>query len=136
MEQKVRVVVERAHAERKKAQIPVRRPLLSMATTIAKPMSNLEALVKDEINVKNIAWGQTEDKIDIKETPGLIEEAKTRELIRKIQVERKNMGMKLAQKIKLDSPWLPKSKELARLLKTKTLAKSVKRGKFSVSKSQ
>ena len=91
--------------------------------------------MKDEINVKNIAWGQTEDKIDIKETPELIEEAKTRELIRKIQVERKNMGMKLAQKIKLDSPWLPKSKELARLLKTKTLAKSVKRGKFSVSKS-
>ena len=135
MEEKVRAVVVRAHAERKKAQIPVRRPLLSMATTIAKPMSDLEALVKDEINVKNIAWGQTEDKIDIKETPELIEEAKTRELIRKIQVERKNMGMNLAQKIKLDSPWLPKNKELVLLLKTKTLAKSVKRGKFSVSKS-
>jgi len=140
MEMKVKAVVERAHAERKKVGIPVKQPLLSLATSISKPMSGLEVLVKEEVNVKDIAWGKLTGagvrvKLNVKKTPALEEEARTRELIRKVQLERRKMGMRLTQKIEIISPWIPSSKEVTQMLKKRTLATSLEKGKFLVRKS-
>jgi len=130
----IRTVVERAHAERKLAKIPVRQPLISLATTAPKPkIPGLETLVKDEVNVKQIVWSQPKDKIDTRKTPALEEEAKARDLIRKIQQERKRLGINLTQKIEVKSPWLPTSKKLIQRILRKTLSKKLEKGKFRVS---
>jgi len=130
----IRTVVERAHAERKLAKIPVRQPLISLATTAPKPkIPGLETLVKDEVNVKQIVWSQPKDKIDTRKTPALEEEAKARDLIRKIQQERKRLGINLTQKIEVKSPWLPTSKKLIQRILRKTLSNKLEKGKFRVS---
>ncbi|MBU0572140.1 isoleucine--tRNA ligase [Patescibacteria group bacterium] len=134
-----RELAEKAHSERKKAEIPVRQPLNSLTVSIPELSSELEALVKDEVNVKNISWAKTEGeelkvKLDTKVTKELEEEAKARELIRKIQGERKKLGMNLTQEIVVANTWIPKSKEVVQKVKNKTLATDLKEGKFSVTK--
>ena len=128
----IRQVVEKAHSERKILKIPVRQPLLSLATTSAMPSKELAVLVKEEVNVKEVVWGQKKDKLDIKVTAELEEEAKARELIRNIQEERKRLGMNLTQKISVSTPWLPTNKELVQRVKSKTLAASLTMGEFKV----
>ncbi len=72
--------------------------------------------------------------MDTKITPELEEEAKARDLIRKIQEERKNMGMNLTQKINVYTPWLPKNKDLVEKIKKKTLTEDLREGEFKVEK--
>jgi isoleucyl-tRNA synthetase len=132
-----RELAEKTHSERKKAEIPVRQPLSSLATTTPKLPLALEVLVKDEVNIKDISWaqkggGELKVKLDTKITPELQDEAKARELIRKIQGERKKLGMNLTQEIVVTNTWLPKSKEIAQKIKNKTLAATLKEGEFSV----
>jgi len=108
-------------------------------TTIPKLPLALEVLVKDEVNIKDINWAKKRGeelkvKLDTKLTPELQEEAKARELIRRIQGERKKLGMNLAQKIVVTNTWLPKGKEIVQKLKNKTLATALKEGEFSVTK--
>ena len=134
-----RDLAEKTHSERKKAGIPVRQPLNSLTTTIPELSTKFEALVKDEVNIKNINWvikggDELKVKLDTKITVELQEEAKARELIRKIQGERKKLGMNLAQEIVVANTWIPKSKEIARKVKNKTLAMVLKEGRFSVTK--
>lgn len=136
---KLRLIVEKVHSERKAKGIPVRQPLTSFATNSEELAKPLENILKDEVNVKDVKWnklgkGELKTKLDTKITPELEEEAKTRELIRKVQQERKNMGMSLTQIIYLDNPWLPKSKEMTQYLKKVTLSKKLRKAKFSVRK--
>ena len=135
----IRLVVEKAHAIRKEKNIPVRQPLSSL-TTIAPFITpeNLKVFVKDELNVKE--WqirkgSKMENKLDTKITNELKEESKARELTRKVQLERRKMGMRLTQKIEIISPWIPSSKEVTQMLKKRTLATSLEKGKFLVRKS-
>ena len=130
----IRQIVEKAHAERKEKKIPVRQPLTLYKTTAQKTTNNLEIYVREEINVKEVVWGANKDELDTEITPELEEEAKTRELIRKIQEERKNMGMNLTQKITVANPWLPQDKKLVQRLQDKTLASKLTLGDFKVVK--
>lgn len=135
-----RELAEKAHSERKKAEIPVRQALNSLTTTMTNLFPELETLVKNEVNIKNIHWGKQEGgelkvKLDTKITAELQEEAKAREFIRKIQGERKKLGMNLVQEIVVTNNWLPKSKEIAQKVKDKTLATSLEEGEFSIKKS-
>jgi isoleucyl-tRNA synthetase len=132
--QKVRQVVEKAHAERKAKAIPVRQPLNSYKTESKPPVDNLDNLLMEEINVKKIVWGAKNEGFDTAITPELEEESKARELIRKIQEERKNLGMNLTQSIVAASPWLPKDKKLVQRIKDKTLALKLTLGEFKVTK--
>jgi isoleucyl-tRNA synthetase len=132
-----RELAEKTHSERKKAEIPVRQPLNSLSTTTPELSSELAALVKDEVNIKNISWAkeggdELKVKLDTKITAELQDEAKAREFIRKIQGERKKLGMNLTQEIVVTNTWLPKSKEIAQKIKNKTLATALKEGEFSV----
>ena len=135
----IRQVVEKVHSERKDKGIPVRQPLNTFKTSHKKTTRSLEALVKDEVNVKNVDWGKikgTELKVelDTKITPQLKEEAETRKLIREIQKERKKMGIELDEVVVVTNSWLPDSRELKEWLKKTTLACELQKGKFKVTK--
>jgi isoleucyl-tRNA synthetase len=137
----IRLVAEAAHALRKDNNIPVRQPLnlLSSVIDFRKPTLEVEKLLLDEINVRK--WNTKKgtkfsNKLDMAITPELKEEADTRMIIRKIQNERKNMGLNLTHKTKVISPWLPKSKILLQLIKKKTSTTSIEVGKtFKLQKS-
>ena len=132
--QKVRQVVEKAHAERKAKAIPVRQPLTSYTTESKAPTDDLDNLLMEEINAKKIIWGDKNEGFDTAITPELEEESKARELIRKIQEERKSLGMNLTQGVVVAGPWLPKDKKLVQRIKDKTLASKLTLGDFKVTK--
>lgn len=134
--QVVRKIAEKAHATRKEEGIAVRQPLALLTTSEVKLDEELAEILKEEINVKDIKWGsgKKEADLDTKITPELEQEAKTRNLIRKIQKERKKMGIGLKQKVQVKNPWLPEDEKLLENLKRVTLAARVKKGKFGVKK--
>lgn len=129
----IRDIVEIGHSLRKENNIPVRQPLKELQITNSKlQIKQLEQLLLDELNVKSIKYDQKENKLDLKITPILLEEAKTRDLIRKIQAERKSLDVKIDQKINLINSWMPKDKTLYDLIIKKTLIKDVTNGEFKV----
>jgi isoleucyl-tRNA synthetase len=136
----IREVVEKVHAARKEAGIPVRQPL-AKATVYSKSKGESKRwnreiidLANDELNIKELVFATGEDKVelDTKITPELEEEAKARELIRKIQEQRKLMGIDLTQKIVVTTPWLPLDKKFVQKISAKTLASKLSTGEFSV----
>jgi isoleucyl-tRNA synthetase len=137
----VRLVVEKVHSERKDKQIPVRQPLSSFKTSHKRLGKNLEQLIKDEVNVKKILWKKIKSddlkvELDTEITPELEAEAKTRQLIREIQKERKKMGIKLDEEVKVANSWLPEEKELLEWIKKTTLSQDLQKGKFKVTKAK
>jgi isoleucyl-tRNA synthetase len=135
--ERVRRVCELGHAQRKRKGIPVRQPLQSIevGSPHVEPSGQFLQLIADELNVKKVIWKKKAElivKLDTKITSALKEEAKTRELIRKIQQERKRMGIKLSQKTKVSTPWLPKSNKLIQRILAKTFTEKLEKGKFSV----
>lgn len=127
--QKVRQIVERAHSLRKKKQIPVRQALPSLSIKSKPVMKKLDYLIKDEINVKKLNWNAKKDKLDTKITPELEEEAKARDLLRKIQAKRRDMGMNLTQKVDVVSNWMPKDKKLVQLILKKAQIRNFSKGR-------
>ena len=136
----IRKASEAIHAERKSKNISLKQPLLDVLVKSPdkKPDDELLFLLLEEVNVRRADWETGGDvykvKLNTEITPELLEEAKTRELIRKIQNERKNLGVKLTDEIKVRSEWLPQKNELLELIKKKTLARSIEKNeKFEVS---
>jgi isoleucyl-tRNA synthetase len=132
--QTVREIVEIGHGLRKENNIAVRQPLKEFQITNAKfQISQLEQILLDELNIKSVKYGQKENKLDLVITPELKEEADTRDLIRKIQGARKDMGIAMNAKVNLSTNWMPENKELKDWLLKKTLTEKVTVGEFSVS---
>ncbi len=134
----LREIVESVHSIRKEKQIPVRMPLSKLTSKMPKDISDSEIkrYLLEEVNVKEwvIEKSDSVDHVlDTEITPELEEESKTRELIRKIQEERKNLGMDLSQKINVKSEWIPTGDNLIKL-KAKTVAENVTEGQFAVEK--
>jgi isoleucyl-tRNA synthetase len=132
----IRKIVEKGHSERKNNSIPVRQPLNSITVYISDVFDErLIKLIEEELNVKKVIWKKGKElkvEFDKKITPELEEEAKTRELIRKIQQERKNMGILLTQKIKVANPWLPKNNILLQNIKKIALVSHLEHGEFKI----
>jgi hypothetical protein len=74
-------------------------------------------------------------KLNTKITPELKEEAEVRDLIRKIQDERKRLGLDLTQKVNVSLDKLPESKELTQWMIKKAQILNLKKGVFRVIKS-
>jgi isoleucyl-tRNA synthetase len=96
----VRTVVSRALEARMASGIKVRQPLsrLFLNSTHATLRKNeeLQNLIKEEINVKEIVWDDTLDldvSLDTNITPELQKEGDIRELVRAIQDFRKESGL-------------------------------------------
>jgi isoleucyl-tRNA synthetase len=97
-------------------------------------------LIKEELNVKTIDWIVKKDAtdplvtLDTKIGPQLKEEGMARELIRKIQNERKNQGFGLRQKAKVSAEWIPDDKKMIEKIKKVTISETLSKGKFKVEK--
>ncbi len=93
-----RQIVELVHFERKKAQIKVRQPLEKITVVLESELSEpIKEVIKLEVNVKNIEVVKGE-KLRVvlytEITEDLRQEGEAREIIRKIQQERKKLGTK------------------------------------------
>lgn len=137
--QTVRDFVEVAHAKRKEEKIVVKQPLLSVKVTVPDTDIDIDLLeiAKEELNIKEIKLIKgTELKavLDTSVTSELEEEAKARDLIRKIQEERKNLGLTLMEKVKVTSNWIPSNPSLLVRVKKKTLSEEISIGEFKVTR--
>ncbi len=103
--QSVRDIVAAALKLRAEAGIKVRQPLagLQIASTFSL-QSDFVAIIKEEVNVKNVTFGLGIGKpmsLDTVITPELKEEGMIREFSRNIQEMRRELGLTPAQKAKL-----------------------------------
>ncbi len=110
----LRKIVEAAHALRKLKQIKARQPLASLKVSGFGKMayrSELEDLLKAEVNVKEIIWSKASGELivdyDFNLTAALKAEGEARELIRQIQDMRKAAKLDLDQVVGLELPSWP-----------------------------
>lgn len=99
---KVREIVKIALSLRAKEGIKVRQPLNTLYINDKKIVAdkNLCSLIKEELNVKDVAYSE-EIKLDTEITPELREEGIIREIIRFIQDARKEAGLQPGDKIRV-----------------------------------
>lgn len=113
----IRKIVELAHSKRKETGIKVRQPLAHLTITLTPTMtidSDMVFLLKDELNVKAVHFEKGDElqvKFDTTLTQDLKAEGEARDLVRKIQEERKKLGTKLDEKITVQLPSWPKAYE-------------------------
>jgi isoleucyl-tRNA synthetase len=94
--QMVRNIVTLGLEARQKAGIKVRQPLQKLKVKSGKLSSEYIDLIKDELNVKEIAFDNSIAsgvELDVEITPELKQEGDYRELIRTLQDRRKKMGL-------------------------------------------
>ncbi|MBN1168331.1 isoleucine--tRNA ligase [Candidatus Woesebacteria bacterium] len=138
--QLVRDVVELGHSQRKEKNVPVRQPLSEIIITCnkSKLSKDFDKLIEDELNIKKVFWNkgkkgdQIKVKINFKLDQLLKDEGKARELVRKIQIERKNLKMRLNDLVDVKNDWIPVSKELLDYVKSRALVNKLEKGDFSV----
>lgn len=100
-------LVELGHAQRKSVQVPLRQPLASITFNKAASFKNnteLSAILKQELNVKEILWGQENEKdlsavFDLELSADLEAEGTARQIVRRIQNWRKKAGLKVDDKV-------------------------------------
>jgi isoleucyl-tRNA synthetase len=116
----VRKICQDIHATRQLANLKIRQPLASATiSNKIKLTDELISVIKDETNVKTILFGDSEGTIlDTNLSPELIAEGEYRDLIRSIQVLRKNQGFEIKDQISIIAPSWPKSFEAEILAKT------------------
>ncbi len=135
MEQ-ARKVVEIAHSQRKEAQLKVRQPLASLATVTPIELSEkVRKVVADEVNVLGVTNKKGDEvsvKLDTVLTSELEARGKVRDIIRKIQEERKQLGTALDEKVNVSLLEWPS--ELEDEIKRKALINTLQKGEFKVSK--
>jgi isoleucyl-tRNA synthetase len=137
---KARQIVESVHALRKQSEIKVRIPIREM--TYSGPSELTEGIlniVKNEVNVYNLKFDKkaevysviaktSDDNLDLNF-------GSARDIVRKIQEERKKLGTKPDEKVKITLPFWPKEHE--DYIKRKALISSISEAKtFSVTKDE
>jgi isoleucyl-tRNA synthetase len=137
---KARQIVESAHALRKQAEVKVRIPIREMSYDGPSELSQkVLEIVKGETNVYNLQFGKktdaytaiakiSDDNLDL--NFGL-----ARDIVRKIQEERKNLQTKPNEKVKITIPFWPKEHEA--YIKRKAMVSVITEAKdFSVTKDE
>ncbi|MBI2034560.1 MAG: class I tRNA ligase family protein, partial [Candidatus Levybacteria bacterium] len=127
-------LVEIALAQRKQEGIKVRQPLASLATITQKPLSeSIKEVISAEINVKKIT-NELGDAISVTLnttiTPELKSEGNARDIVRKIQEERKKLGARLDEHVDVVLEDWPK--EFEEYIKKEALVTSIIKGMFKV----
>jgi isoleucyl-tRNA synthetase len=115
----VRKLVSLALEQRMAAGIKVRQPLAKL--TVRNPKSEIRkredllSLIKDEVNVKDVVFDESEGwevELDTDITPELKEEGDLRDLIRELQDFRKRSGLMPTQKVAVLIKTTPEKKDL------------------------
>ena len=98
----VRKICAEALKQRAEAGIKVRQPLASLQISNPKSQipNDLQELIKDEVNVKEVVFGK-ELKLDTVITTELKEEGFVREIVRNIQEMRKDLGLHPRDRIRV-----------------------------------
>lgn len=114
-------VIESGLSERNKTQIGLKWPLPKIEIHIkdSKRFSELEDLIKSQLNVKEIIFKESKESeiitnLDTNQSEDFLAEGFTREMIRNVQAFRRKLGLEKSDKISLH---LEVSKELERRLK-------------------
>ncbi|HET7098936.1 MAG TPA: isoleucine--tRNA ligase [Patescibacteria group bacterium] len=137
--QRMREVVEKVHAQRKELAIPVRQPLTSVKVFgdgIGIANKQILSIGQEELNIKEIFFVKGKEKIelDTKITKSLEEEAFARDLVRKIQEERKNLGLNLTQKVNVTIDKIPTNKKIVNWMMKKAQIAKLSEGSFKINK--
>lgn len=138
--QKIRIIVEKVHAKRKELNIPVRQPLSKVKVYGQEKKSFSEEILiiaESELNIKSIdiLGGSDKIELDTNITAELKEEADVRDIVRKIQEERKKLGLNLTQKVDVKINKIPMSNNLVQWMQKKAQISHIEEGDFEVKKS-
>jgi len=115
--QEAREIVELGHALRKQEGIRLRQPLREarIKNHESGMSEEIENVVKEELNVKSLKFetgeGQLAVSFDVYITEDLKEEGEARDLVRKIQEERKKLGTTMDEKVNVTLEGWPISQE-------------------------
>ena len=155
-----REVIARGLAERKEKKLKVRQPLAAVMIKNTKFSHDIEILIKEELNVKQVKYvksqprrqgvaapteasEETDVMLDLQLTPELIGEGYARELMRQIQDMRKEAKYNMDDLVMVD--WQSDSPEIVSALNTwseeikkdtvlKTLEQRAKNGVYDIEK--
>ena len=133
----VRKIVKIGHAKRKELGIKVRQPLAEfrIMNYELRITEELLELIKNELNVKKVEFnkgkGELAVEFDSKITDELKNEGEARDIVRKVQEERKRLGTKLDEKINITLMDWPR--EFEEEIKRRAVVNKIQKGdKFSV----
>ena len=135
----IRTLAEVGHAKRRELKLKVRQPLneLRIMNYELRMDEGLVSLLKDELNIKNITSEAGEGEVtvdfDTAITPELKAEGEAREIVRKIQEERKKLGTSMDEKVNIVLPEWPET--FTEYIQKKALGASLTKGDtFSVTR--
>ncbi|MEK7182847.1 MAG: class I tRNA ligase family protein, partial [Patescibacteria group bacterium] len=140
--QQLREAVQVGPSIRKTTGIKLRQPLkqATVGAPSKSPTRPFLTLLAEELNVKEVVWKKKRVQkavvtLNTRITPTLVEEGEARELVRRIQEERRRLGLGLADSVRVTVPHIPKDKKLFNWIKAKTLAQDLSQGdEFLVTK--
>ena len=135
--QLVRKIAELGHAKRKELGIKVRQPLSKFSIQVFQFSidEELANLIRDELNVKKVSFtkgkGELRVEFDTHITDELKQEGLARDIVRRVQEERKKLGTRLDEEVNVILAEWPK--EFEEEIKRKALVKKIHKGdKFLV----
>ncbi len=129
----VRDVCASGHAQRKTASVPVRQPVQKVQITNSRYKLEEEyvELIREELNVKEVKIisgdGEQTVVLDTTSTPELVAEGRMRQLVRAIQILRKEKGCTINAHIRVQVPeeYKELSQEFVDRVKKETLADEI-----------
>lgn len=122
-----RTVSSQGLQAREKAGIKIRQPLSTLTVKTLPMNPEIQQLIKDELNVKNIAENkvmEAEVELDVTITPELKEEGLMRDIIRRIQEWRKQENLTIGDRPSYTLVVTEEEKPVAEKYKTEIAAKA------------
>ena len=89
----VREMAKRVNQERAAAGVRQRRPLYEVGVPLARLDADLLELLRLEVNAWTVRAGEPALRLDLRTTPELVAEGLAREVVWRIQSERKRSGL-------------------------------------------
>ncbi|MCL5435002.1 MAG: isoleucine--tRNA ligase [Patescibacteria group bacterium] len=134
-----RVIAEKAHAKRKEAGIKVRIPIREMLYSGPEELSEeVLKVVKEEVNAHELKFDKKSDSYSVSFDPSDknldLQFGKARDIVRKIQEERKNLKTRPNDKVDVSVPYWPE--EFTDYIKKKALVVDLTKGDFSVKRNE
>lgn len=135
--QKARLIAEQAHSLRKSTEVKVRIPIKKMTYSGPSKLSEeVLDVLKEEVNVYDLSYDKKQDEFSIfaktSDDNLDINFGLARDIVRKIQEERKNLKTNTSEKVKVTMPFWPKEHE--EYIKRKTLSTLSEGEEFLVTK--
>ncbi len=130
--QEVREIIERGHAIRKEVGISLRQPLQWVGIPRSDKYEIYFELIMDELNVKAVADSAGNVNLNTNITSELKAEGEMRDLVRKIQEARKELGTKLDELVNVSLPSWPETFEDE--IKKRALVAKITKGEFGVTR--